>query len=132
MKAKKIMSFVLFLFISAFASAQKGPQEISGAILRQMEMTPSFSMGVAVNKAATRFDLLIQNPEGKKLHLKISSHGLGTVIDTVINSTNFNQRYNMEQVEDGEYSITVSDGKEKQVQKIELKTITTRNVEVIK
>ncbi len=130
MKAKKFMPLVVSLFISSLVSAQTATA--SGPEARPTETVPSFSMGVVVNKLSNRFDLQISNPGQRRLHLQIHSSNLGTVVDTVIIVAVFNQRYNMEQAEDGQYSIEVSAGKERQVQKIELKTIVTRNMEVIK
>lgn len=132
MKVSKVVSLVLFLFISATVLGQKGPQALLDVDPLRAAPTASFYMGVTVNKTATSFNLVIQNPERNKLRLQIGSTSTGIVIDTVISSASYIQRYNMEQVEDGQYSIVVSNGKEKQVQKIELKTIMTRNVEVMK
>lgn len=128
MQTKRIFSRMLSLFITATAMAQNPVYNTTVNNNRPPETYPSFQLNVSANKTATGFSIEIQNPGTKKLILKIYHHGLGEVIDTVISSDLFSQRYNMEQAEDGRYMIILSAGKEKIVKEIELNTVTTRQV----
>lgn len=87
------------------------------------------SFQVAVLPASSTFSLVIVNPAKKKLQLQISHKNFGTVVDTTV-YTDFKQRYNLSQADDGRYVVEVFCGKEKVVREIELNTVTTRNVVV--
>ena len=127
MQTKFPFSLLITLFFTATVFGQKSRPSTVINDNNPLDYS-SFSLQVVAGKPSGGFSLWISNPEKKKLILEISQKGIGTLIDTVIYADNFSQRYNMNQADDGNYTITVSAGREKIVKEIELNTVTTRNI----
>jgi hypothetical protein len=88
----------------------------------------SFFVNIVPDKNPTGFILQIQNPERENLQLQIDQPESGPLVDTTISSEQFSSRYNLKEVNDGRYTILVSNGREKFSREIEINTVTTRNV----
>jgi hypothetical protein len=88
----------------------------------------SWTAQVNADASKPAFNLQVNNPEKKKLHITIEHRNMGVVVDTVIFSTNFSQLYLFNDAEDGTYIIAVDNGKEEYIKEIELTTVTTRNM----
>ncbi|KIC95840.1 hypothetical protein [Flavihumibacter solisilvae] len=78
------------------------------------------------------FILQVENPAKKRLWLTIRHSGTGPVVDTMICSPVFRCRYIMSDVEDGNYEVSVTDGKFQASRNFELatKTIVRRDLVV--
>ena len=118
--------FVLFMYVSASAQRSFYPAVVNNERFQDKE-TP-FSLAIIPDKISPAFGLYVNNPEQKKIELRISHQDNGVVVDTVFISGQFNRRYNFEQAEDGHYVITLLSGKEKITRSVEINTVTTRNI----
>ena len=78
----------------------------------------SFEFSIVPDKIATSFRLYIHNSESKRIKLEISHPMYGVVVDTSFTNDQFSCRYNFEKVEDGNYEITLTSGKEKITRRI--------------
>ncbi len=130
MQTKKIIVSAFILLISALSYGQTGVFNPAGNETPAQMEKPSFEVSLLPDVSPTVFKLAISNPEGKKLNLQISHQILGTLVDTTIYSVTFSSRYNLKEVEDGRYVITVSDRKEKIRKEVEVNTITRRSMEL--
>lgn len=90
----------------------------------------SFEFSIIPDKIAAAFRLYIHNPGNKKIKLEISHPAYGIVVDTSFTNDQFSCRYNFEKLEDGNYEITLTSGKEKIKKNIEINTVTRRNLVV--
>ncbi len=130
MQTKKVLTCAAVLLLSFGSKAQNGVFNPPGNEIHNQPEKPSFQVTISPVAKSTVFKLSINNPEGKKLNLRISHRVLGAVVDTTINSTFYSCRYNLTEAEDGKYTITVSDRKEEVVKGFELSTTTTRGIEL--
>jgi hypothetical protein len=122
MKRKNVFRSVIvsFMFILPFAGlAQDNADKIKPQTSFQVRIQPEGPLS---------FRLLIDNPFRKRLDISIMHSVNGPAVDTMVEKETFSCRYNFESAEDGRYVITISNGKEKFSQEIELNTITTRNI----
>lgn len=126
----KIISFMAALFISASALAQQPVYTVITNDLQSPATETSFSVVVMPEKVGTAFRLIVQNPEKKKIEVKISHRELGLVADSSFTEEQFNCRYNFDQVEDGYYQLTLINGKERVTKDIQVNTVTKRSVVV--
>ena len=126
----KIISFMTALFISSAVAAQQPVYTDSTNELQSPVKEASFSVVVMPEKVGTAFRLIVQNPEKKKIEVKISHRELGLVADTSFAEEEFNCRYNFDQVEDGFYQLTLINGKERVTKDIQINTVTKRSVVV--
>jgi hypothetical protein len=129
MVKQKFFTSVVVLFLAVTVHAQKNVY--GGATINNMNLPEkefSFQAHVLPDSNLTVFNLVIQNPEKKKLQVQISHRELGMAVDTTIYSEKFIRRYNFNEADDGRYLIVVSHGKEKFSREIEIHTITTRNL----
>jgi hypothetical protein len=124
----KIISFMTALFITVTAVAQQPVYTVSTNDLRLPAKEASFSVVIMPEKVGTAFRLIVQNPEKKRIDVKISHRELGILVDSSFTEEQFNCRYNFDQVEDGYYQVTLINGKEKVTRDIEINTVTKRNV----
>jgi hypothetical protein len=124
----KIVSFLIPLFITVAAVAQQPVYTVSTKDLRLPAKEASFSVAIMPEKVGTAFRLNVQNPEKKRIEVKISHREIGLVVDTSFTEKQFNCRYNFDQVEDGYYQLTLVHGKERVTRNIEINTVTKRNV----
>lgn len=126
----KIISFMAALFITVAAAAQQPVYTVITNDLRSPLKEASFSVVVMPEKIGTAFRLIVQNPEKKKIEVKISHRELGLLADSSFSDEQFNCRYNFDQVEDGFYQLTLVNGKERVTKNIHINTVSKRNVEV--
>ena len=126
----KIIYSLIALFITVTVSAQQPFYTASINNNRIPEKETSFFVSIIPAKAATAFDVFAQNPEKKKIQVRISHQVLGVLVDTSFTGEQFSCRYNFDQVEDGRYQVALINGKEKVTKEIEINTITKRNVEI--
>jgi hypothetical protein len=126
----KIISFMTALFITAVAAAQQPVYTVTTNELQLPVKEASFSAVVMPEKNGTAFRLIVQNPEKKKIEVKISHRELGIVADSSFTEEQFNCRYNFDQVEDGLYQLTLINGKERVTKDIQINTVTKRSVVV--
>ena len=124
----KMISFITTLFITAAVSAQQPVFTVTTNDLRLPVKETSFSVVIVPEKVGTAFRLIVQNPEKKKIEVKISHRELGVVADSSFTGEQFNCRYNFDQVEDGYYQLTLINGKEKVTKDIQINTVSRRNV----
>jgi|SRR5687768_1845614 len=124
MQTKHFFAATLF-FISMSATAQKASETVTVNNNNSPDLS---SFLVTVTPTEVGFSLWIQNPDKKKLQVEIRHQYSGTVVDTVVYTDSFSQRYNMNEAEDGKYVVIVSAGKKKVSKEFELNTITTRSV----
>ena len=118
----------LLISVSVFSQQSFYSATINDSQLPAKEA--SFEFSIVPDKIATAFRLYIHNPESKKIKLEISHPMYGAVVDTSFTSEQFSCRYNFERVEDGNYAITLTSGKEKITRRIEINTVTQRNLVV--
>jgi hypothetical protein len=122
------MYSLIALLISASGFSQ---QSFYSATINDSQLPAkeaSFEFSIVPDKIATAFRLYIHNPESKKIKLEISHPMYGVVVDTSFTNDQFSCRYNFEKVEDGNYEITLTSGKEKITRRIAINTVTTRNL----
>ena len=126
----KKLVFILATFISICAAAQNDYQ--SNNNLRLPEPETSFTVNVTPDSDAG-FTLVLDNPQKKKVQVWVRHSVLGTISDTTIYKDKLTFHYNLDNVDDGKYIITVSSGKEKITKEIEMKTTTvvSRSVTVL-
>ena len=126
----KKLVFILATFISICAAAQNDYQ--SNNNLRLPEPETSITVNVTPDSDAG-FTLVLDNPQKKKVQVWVRHSVLGTISDTTIYKDKLTFHYNLDNVDDGKYIITVSSGKEKITKEIEMKTTTvvSRNVTVL-
>ena len=125
---KKIINFVIALFIAVATVAQQPVYSVTTNDPQLPEKELSFTVAIVPEKVGTAFRLFVQNTERKKIELKISHKDLGLLVDTSFTDEQFNCRYNFEQVEDGYYQVIIVNGKERVIRNIEINTVTKRNV----
>lgn len=120
--------FIAALFISSATFSQYIHQANNDNRLPKQEACFSFS----VIPEDGSFVLSLDNPQQKKLQVWVRHSLYGTISDTTIYKDKLYCRYNLDHLDDGVYIITVSNGREKIVREIEMKTTTTvrRNVAV--
>jgi hypothetical protein len=68
--------------------------------------------------------LVVDNPEKERLQLVLRHTQYGTVSDTIINGSTFRARYNLQTIDDGEYEVEITNGKEFVVKKFSMQTET--------
>ena len=128
---KKIINFVIALFITVAAVAQQPVYSVTTNDHSLPAKETSFSVVIMPEKAGIAFRIFIQNIERKRIELKISHKDLGLLVDTSFTEEQFNCRYNFDQVEDGYYQVIIVNGKERVIRDIEINTVTKRNVVVL-
>ncbi|HLG40777.1 MAG TPA: hypothetical protein VI461_13955 [Chitinophagaceae bacterium] len=124
----KILFSIALLVIGIGASSQ---QSYYNAVTNKAglpEKATSFNLSVVPDKETPSFVLYVSNPERKRISLQISHQQNGVAADTSFNSKSYSSRYNFEQADDGRYIVTLISGKEKISRKVEINTITTRNM----
>ena len=126
----KIMYSLTALFITIASAAQQPLYTATTNDHSQPPREASFEFSIIPDKIATAFGLFIHNPEKKRIRVEISHQVYGVVVDTSFTSEQFSCRYNFERVEDGNYAITLTSGKEKVTRRIEINTVTQRNLVV--
>jgi len=124
----KIINFLIALFITVTAVAQQPDYTVSTNDPRLPAKEASFNVAIMPEKVGTAFRLIVQNPEKKRIEVKISHRELGLLVDSSFTEEQFNCRYNFDQVEDGYYQVTFINGKERVTRNIEINTVTRRNV----
>lgn len=124
----KMIFFFVFLLLSGTCFSQETIYSATVNNGRVFEKGNSFTLTVIPDKSSASLGLYVYNPEKKSIELQISHKVNGIVVDTIITSGQFNRRYNFEQADDGLYQITLACEKEKISKKVEINTITTRNV----
>jgi len=124
-----LLFFMVFLSFIADAQTDRVGYD---AATNDPHLTPArLSFEVKVHhENDSCFNIWILNPDKKKLHLSISNSYLGTIANTTIYKETYSCRYRLDNVEDGRYQIIVRCGKEKFTKEIELKTSTTRTLEI--
>jgi hypothetical protein len=129
--AMKKITFVLVLFISFSAAAQNDYHVNNNNRLPEQE--PSFAVNVMSSNDKAGFTLVLDNPMKRKVQVWVRHSVAGTISDTTVYKDRIVFHYNMDDVDDGKYIITVSSGKEKITKEIEMKTTTvvSRSVTVL-
>jgi hypothetical protein len=122
----KTLFYLPALFMCCGAFAQHTYQAGNSSIVAEKET--SFQVSVLADKTMPAVGLHINNPQRKKINIKISQNENGVMVDTVIASDQYNCRYNFSETEDGRYLIELSSGKEKLVKTINIKSAVMRNV----
>lgn len=118
------------LLMSTAACAQRSFYATDANTKQLSARAPSFGITVIPDQMAPSIRLYIDNPEQKKVELQIRHKENGMVVDTVISSHKFSQRYNFEQADDGSYLVTLSCGKDRIYKNVQINTITRRNAVV--
>jgi len=124
----KIISFLVSLFLTIAVTAQQPVYTITNNNLTPAAKEASFSVSIIPDKVATAFNLFVQNTEKKRIGLQITHQELGLLVDTSFTDEQFKCRYNFDQVQDGYYQLTLISGKERIVKKIEINTVSIRQV----
>lgn len=119
-------TMLTLLCITGMLSAKSQTQNTT-TVNNNQPIAPEASFTVSLIPGNTSFNLVINNPEKKKLEVRVLHKSFGIAADTVIYS-DYRQRYNLNQADDGQYTIEVKGGRERVIREIELNTVTTRNV----
>jgi hypothetical protein len=126
----KIMYSLVALFMTTVTVAQQ-PLFVSTTNDNNLPAKEaSFDLSIIPDKTTTAFVLFINNPEKRRVKVEISNQVYGVVVDTSFTGDQFSCRYNFEKVEDGYYLVTLTSGKERITRKVEINTITRRNLVV--
>lgn len=122
---------ILSAFFISLTSAAQNEYQVNNN-LRLPGQEPSFTVNVSPDSDAG-FTLVLDNPNKKKVQVWVRHSVLGTISDTTVYKDKLTFHYNLDDVEDGKYIITVSSGKEKIIKEIEKKTTTvvSRSVTVL-
>src|SRR5688572_1618565 len=120
-----IVAVALLSGLTVAAQQQPERQDINGT---SMEKDRSFGLAIQPDKSQPAFALYVTNPAQSKLNLQITHQEAGVLVDTTITSSQFNRRYNFESLEDGVYTVTVDNGKERVVKAVGLNTVINRIV----
>lgn len=84
---------------------------------------PTFSASIH-NDGDASFMLVIDNPQKERLQLVLRHTQYGVVSDTTISGSKFRCRYNLQTIDDGEYEVEVTNGKEYVVKRFSMQTET--------
>ena len=84
---------------------------------------PTFTASIHTDGDAS-FMLVVDNPEKERLHLVLRNTQYGVVSDTIITGSKFRVRYNLQTIDDGEYEVEITNGKEYVVKKFSMETET--------
>lgn len=84
---------------------------------------PTFSASIH-NDGDASFLLTVDNPQKERLHLVLRHTQYGTVSDTTITGSKLRFRYNLQTIDDGEYEVEVTNGKEYIVKRFSMETET--------
>jgi hypothetical protein len=84
---------------------------------------PSFSASIHDSGDAS-FTLVVENPRKERLHLSVVHTQFGLVSDTTITSSKLRCKYNLQTVDDGEYTVEVTNGKDHVVKRFSMQTET--------
>ena len=120
---------ICLLFVAASVSAQKTFNSVTKNT-RPYSNELSFSVSVIPDQATAAFNVRVYNPERKQIDLLISHKNNGIVVDTLITDVQFNCRYNFDQADDGQYTLTLRSGKEKLTKTVDINTVVKRNLSV--
>src|SRR5215467_335749 len=108
------------IVFASLLSASVLMTKAQNATFNDLKKTPSFQVVLQADTSPAAFKLFVNNPAKKNLKLTISHNDMGVVVDTVINSQEYQGRYTFDEAMDGRYRITVENGKEKFSKQIEL------------
>lgn len=125
----KILISLCVLFMSTAVNAQQTFSVVTNDMKPLFKET-SFTASVIPDKTTAAFVLHVFNPAKKRIDLQICHRVNGIVVDTVITDMEFNCRYNFGLANDGEYLITLINGKEKVNKLAIINTVVTRNAVV--
>jgi len=119
-----------FLFASLLSASGLIAKAQSTTTINDYSKTSSFQVAILPDAKPAAFRLLVENPEKKNLKLTISHTDIGVLVDTIINSQEYQSRYTFDEAIDGRYKVTVENGKEKFSRDIELSTVTVRRMKL--
>jgi hypothetical protein len=122
------ISALLAMNLSAFAQSSFS-STLSGKTISAMEVA-SFNLTVIPDKQSPSFILYVSNPEQKMIRLELNHQTNGLAADTSFNSRSYQRRYNFEWADDGRYTVTLTSGKERISKRIDINTVTIRNLVV--
>jgi len=118
------------LFASLLSASGLITKAQSSTTVNDFRKTPSFQVALQPDAKPAAFRLVVENPEKKNLKLTISHSDIGVLVDTVINSKEYQSRYTFDEAVDGRYKVTVENGKEKFSKDFELSTVTVRTMKL--
>ena len=114
------------LFASLLSASGLITKAQNNTTVNDFRKTPSFQVELLPDAKPVAFRLVVENPEKTNLKLTISHIDIGVLIDTIINSKEYQSRYTFDEALDGRYKVTVENGKEKFSKDFELSTVTVR------
>ena len=130
MQKKLVYTLVLLLVTVTVVKAQQPVYNMTTTVNSYPGKETSFNVSVIPVENTSSFKLFVQNAGKRKIDLRIDNRELGLLVDTSFSSDQFSCRYNFENLEDGDYQLTISNGKEILVKAIVLNTITRRRMVV--
>ncbi len=113
----KNFAIALFTTVSFFANASTDTNDASNA-------KKTFAVGVYQTINSLKMNVMVDKLVGKKITIQLKNED-GLVIHTQIigkKETAFRGNYDLKELEDGKYSIEISDGKTKVVKNVQVET----------
>lgn len=136
-KCIQLIAIASILLVSVQSKAQMADDGIVGnetqktvAYFKITPSVPSFRADISIiDGDETKFCLRVRNSEGKKCTITIRNDG-GFLWSSNFKNAYYTEVFNLSSVEDGEYSIRVSDGRNSFERKIMVstKSYTQRNI----
>src|SRR6266498_2626247 len=123
----RLLIFILGSVISINSFAQRTDTSGDGKMTKTfIEATSSFQVVIAQPDANDLiFRVSLSNPNSKKIAINVLQNK--DVINNLTTSKDFACYYNMNKLDDGDYSIVISDGREKVTKNISIKTLVNVN-----
>jgi len=118
-----VLIFILGSIISTSSFAQQAEVASEGETIRTFTQATS-SFQVAIIQPDTNdliFRVYVKNPTSKRIDLKVFERK--DIINSRTISTDFGASYNLNGLDDGDYSIVITDGNEQVKKNISIKTV---------
>jgi hypothetical protein len=128
MQKKLVYVLVLLLATVTTVKAQQPVYNVNTNVNTYPGKESSFNVSVIPVENSSSFKLFVQNAGKRKIDLRIDHRELGLLVDTSFASEQFSCRYNFENLEDGDYQLTISSGKEILTKAIGINTVTRRRM----
>jgi hypothetical protein len=103
---------------------------IGMAVTNSARTQPDAPLQMAVSQPDSnelKFDVKVSNPEKKRVSVTVSQRHVGVLYSNSFTDQNYGARYNMAELEDGQYSIEVSAGSKRIVKDITINTVVEVN-----
>ena len=119
-KIRIIKPLTILVLTSIIAFTSQAQQKNENGTLMQVSLDQPDS-------AKLKFKLSVSNPENKKVNITVSERRTGILHSQSFTSNTYTSRYDMSQLEDGEYIIEVANDKERVTKDISIQTIVAVN-----